>query len=64
MENSKLSYNNVQEDTLTQAKELILVSVAPLSKGFKYLGLQLKPNAYSFQEWTWMYKKIDNRVSM
>ena len=64
MNKSKLSYNNCQEDTLTQAKELIPVSVAPLSEGLKYLGFQLKPNAYSFQDWTWLYKKINNRVSM
>ena len=44
LEKSKLSYNNVQEDTLTQPKDLIPVSVAHLSKGFKYLGFVLKTN--------------------
>ena len=31
MENSKLSYSNVHEEILTQSKELIPVSVSPLS---------------------------------
>ena len=60
----KLSYNNVHEYILTQAKDLISVFASPLSEGFKYPGFQLKPNAYSFQDWTWLYKNIENGVSM
>ena len=58
LENSKLSHNKVQEEILTQAKEIILVSLAPISKGFKYLGFELKPNAYSCKDWVWQYKEI------
>ena len=64
LENSKLTHNNVQEDILNRVKDLIPVLVAPLTEGFKYLGFQLKPNAYSFQDWTWLYKKNDNKIYM
>ena len=50
LENLKLSHNKVQEEILTQAKEIIPVSAAPLLEGFKYLGFQLKPNAYSCKD--------------
>ena len=34
----------------------------PLSEGFKYLGFLLKPNAYSFKDWIWLYKKIEGKI--
>ena len=43
-------------------KELIPVPAAPISEGFKYICFQLKPNA--FQDWTWLYKNIETRISM
>ena len=64
LEKSKLSHNNINEEVFTQARELIAVSISPLNEGFKYLGFQLKPNAYSSQDWVWLYKKIESRVSM
>jgi len=64
LEKSKLSHNKVQEELLTQAKEIIPISTTPLLEGFKYAGFQLKPNAYSCKDWEWLYKKIENRVSM
>ena len=47
LEKSKLSHNNVNEDILTWTKDLIPVSITPMTEGFKYLGFQLKPNACS-----------------
>ena len=34
----------------------------PMHEGFKYLGFVLKPNAYSFKYWMWLYKKIERRI--
>ena len=34
----------------------------PMDEGFKYLGFVLKPNAYSFRDWMWLYKKIEGRI--
>ena len=34
----------------------------PLSEGFKYLVFLLKPNAYSFKDWIWLYKKIEGQI--
>ena len=62
LEKSNLSHSNVNEDLITQAKDLIPVSITPMNEGFKYLGFQLKPNAYSSQDWVWLYKKIESRV--
>ena len=39
-------------------------STVPISKGFKYPGFTLKPNAYAFQDWTRLYKKIEARISI
>ena len=64
LENLKLSHNKVQEEIITQDKEIIPVLADPLSEGFKYLWFQLKQNAYSCKDWEWIYKKIENRVSM
>ena len=33
-----------------------------MDEGFKYLGFVLKPNAYSFKDWMWLYKKIEGRI--
>ena len=38
LEKSKLSHNNINEEVLTQARELIPVSISPLNESFKYLG--------------------------
>ena len=58
LEKLKLSHNKVQEEMLTLDKEIISISVAPLSEGFKYLLFKLKPNAYSCKDWVWQYKEI------
>ena len=33
-----------------------------MDEGFKYLGFVLNPNAYSFEDWMWLYKKIEGRI--
>ena len=34
-----------------------------ISGGFKYLGFFLNPNAYSFKDWIWLYKKVESHIS-
>ena len=64
LEKSKLYQNCINEEVLTKERELIPMPISPLNEGFKYLGFKLKPNAYSSQDWVWLYKKIESRVSM
>ena len=33
-----------------------------MDEGSKYLGFVLKPNAYCFKDWMWLYKKIESRI--
>ena len=61
---SNLLHNNMDEEVITQANTLILITMSTIDKGFKYLGFQLKPNSYSTRDWMWLYKKIKNWISM
>jgi hypothetical protein len=33
-----------------------------IDEGLKYLGFVLNPNAYHFNDWLWLYKKIQVRI--
>ena len=54
----------MNEEVITHARAIILVSISPVDEGFKYLGFHLKPNSYSTQDWMWLYKKIEGRIAM
>ena len=54
----------MDEEVITQVRDLIPVSIYLVDEGFKYLGFHLKPNAYSSQDWMWLYKKIASRIAM
>ena len=62
VENCILSENGLSDTIRNKLNLEIPYFVKPLSKGFKYLGLFLKPNAYSFKDWMWLYKKIERRI--
>ena len=64
LEKSKLAHNNMDEEVITQERDLIPVSVSPVDDGFKYLGFHLKPNSYSSRDCMWLYKKIESKISM
>ena len=59
VENSILSENSLSEMIRNRLITEVPYIIKPLSKGFKYLGFLLKPNAYSFKDWLWLYKKIE-----
>ena len=61
---SNLLHNNMDEEVITQEKTLIPVTMSTIDEGFKYLGFQLKLNSYSTRDWMWLYKKIENKISM
>ena len=46
-----------------ESKEILSYPTIPMCDGFKYLGFFLKPNSYGFQDWIWLYKKVEARVS-
>ena len=62
MENSILSKNVIPEMIKNRSITEVPYVLKPLLKGFKYLGFILKPNAYSFKDWLWLYKKIEGRI--
>ena len=64
IEKSVLAHNEFPEDLLNETKEALPFPIATLSEGVKYLGFSLNPNCYSFQDWIWLYRKIETRVSL
>ena len=59
IEKTKLTFNNIPDEFLSRTKELLPFPTASIAKGFKYLGFILKPNPYSFQDWIWIYNKVE-----
>ena len=54
-----LDHNEFTEDLTQQERELILYPTITISEGFKYLRFFIKPNSYAFQDWAWLYKKVE-----
>ena len=63
IDKSNISYNKILDEEVRILKELTPFPLKPLSKGFKYLGFILNPNLHSFNEWLWLYKKVEVRLS-
>ena len=63
MEKSNLILNEFSDDMIQRAREIVPFQITPVEVGFKYLGFFLKPNNYSYQDWVWLYKKIESRVT-
>ena len=40
------------------------MNVVDLSQGVKYLGFLLKPVGYKYEDWLWLYNKIEARISV
>lgn len=57
-----LSKNGLPDTVRNRINSYFPYSIKPLSDGSKYLGFFLKPNAYSFKDWMWLYKKIEGRI--
>ena len=62
MEKSILSENGLQEEVRSKIKDELPYIVNPMEEEFEYIRFVLKPNAYSFKDWMWLYKKIEGRI--
>ena len=62
VENSILSENGFPEEVRDRIMDEFPYIIKPMDEGFKYLGFVFKPNAYSFNDWKWLYKKIEGRI--
>jgi hypothetical protein len=40
-------------------KDIMPITCIEFEQGFKYLVFYLKPNKYHFEDWLWLYKKIE-----
>ena len=63
IDKSMLVHNECSKYLIQQSKEIISYPINPMSKGFKYIGFFLKHNIYVFQDWIWLYQKVEARVS-
>ena len=55
--------HNIQLDNLKELRELFQFKFEQMETSFKYLDLFLKPNSYRVNDWHWLIKKIDNKIS-
>ena len=63
IDKSNLVHNEFSTYMLQREKEIVPYKTIQNETGFKYLGFFIKPNSYSFQDWVWLYKKIESRIS-
>ena len=61
VEKSILSENGFPKEIRDRIRDEFPYIIKPMDESFKYLGFVLKPNAYSFKYWMWLYKKIEGR---
>jgi hypothetical protein len=54
--------NYIPMDASNQIKDIMSITCNEFEQGFKYLGFYLKPNKYRFEDWLWLYKKIEVRI--
>jgi hypothetical protein len=57
-------YSFTQEDLTHLLENVLPFPRNILEEGFKYLGFHLKSNAYSFEDWVWLFKKFKDRISL
>ena len=62
VEKSILLENGLPDIVTNRLSSEFPYSIKPMSEGFKYLGFVLKPNAYSFKDWMWLYKNIEGQI--
>ena len=62
VEKSILSENGFPKEVKDRLSIELPYTIKPMDEGFKYLAFVLKPNAYSFKDWMWLYKKIEGCI--
>ena len=63
IEKSMLAHNEFSDELDQKSKEILAFPTKPLAKGFKYLGIFLKPNFYAIKDWMWLFQKVEAHVS-
>ena len=56
-------YNAIDDLTRDKIAAILPFKMEPLSVGFKYLGFYLKPLGYYVNDWHWLIKKFEQRIS-
>ena len=57
VEKTILSENYILETVKNKLEAKVPYILKPQTEGFKYLGFNLKPSAYSFKDCKWLYKR-------
>lgn len=55
--------SSMDDNIIKEVKDIFPFEVKPLNLGFKYLGYFLKPNNYSKDDWMWLVRKVENRIT-
>ena len=63
IEKSSFLFNEVDEDTRAEIFSPLPYKMDPISVGFKYLGYYLKPLGYCTNDWRWIIKRFEKRIS-
>ena len=63
IEKSSFLYNEVEEVTKAEIFSLLPYKMDTITVGFKYLGYYLKPLGYCTNDWRWIIKRFEKRIS-
>ena len=55
--------SNLDDNTIREVKKYFPYEFKPLHLGFKYLGHFLKPNSYGKEDWIWLVRNFENKIS-
>ena len=64
MEKSNLIHNDFPNDIIKSSREMLPYKIPNVEDGFKSLGFVLKPYCYLFQDWVWLFKKIESGINI
>ena len=60
---SSFLFNVIYDITKENIAAILPYKMEPLLVGFKYLGFYLKPLGYQVNDWHWLIKKFEQRIS-
>jgi hypothetical protein len=62
-ENSVVLTISLEVEMIRHLMEYMQFERKSIDDGLKYLGFDLQPNSYSFDDWAWLIKNIKGRFS-
>ena len=63
MDKSSVIFNDVDEGLRNDIFTTIPYKMEPIDEGFKYLGYCLKPLGYGINDWRWIIKNFEKKIS-